>query len=466
MAASPSHTHNTVTSSYRPSISQTLSLWGYSSLLALLIPFAFLNLLLRAVIRHKDYNARRFERFGFVPAPPQQGGLLVHCVSVGEVTALTPLLKWLQKNNPELPLTVTTTTPTGSKRLRDTFGDAVHHFYLPYDLHMAMHGMLKRIQPSKVLIAEVELWPNLVHACWKHNIPVYQVNGRLTDRATQRYKKLAALFVPMMKKISGVCAQSQRDATNYLTLGLNPNKLTLCGNMKFDVPKPTSSSEIANALARIEDIAKGKRVLMAGSTHSADEKVLLPAFKELGKRYPELMLIIAPRKIQRAERLQLRATKAGFSVQRLSTLSPERAADILIIDSLGLLAQAYSLASIAVVGGSFANKGGHNPLEACAHGVPVIMGPNTDNLVGVRETLEQAKALTIVADSHQLYKKIDTLLTDDKQRLSHGLAGKDVMEKNRGALEKTLEAINSTSATAACISPANHSTSPIGKKTG
>ena len=456
MAVTPAgHKYNAESSLYRPSITQTLSLWGYSSLLALLIPFAFLNLLLRAITRHKDYNARRFERFGFVPAAPQLGGILVHCVSVGEVTAITPLLKWLQKNNPELPLTVTTTTPTGSKLLRDTFGNEVHHFYLPYDLHMAMNGMLKRIQPSKVLIAEVELWPNLVHACWKRDIPIYQVNGRLTDRAAQRYQKLAVLFEPMMKKISGVCAQSQRDATNYVALGLNINKLTLCGNMKFDAPKPASSSEIANTLSRIEDMAIEKRVLMAGSTHGTDEKVLLTAFKELHKHHPELMLIIAPRKIQRTERLQQRAIKAGFTVQRLSTLSPERATDILIIDSLGLLTHAYSMASIAVVGGSFANKGGHNPLEACAYGVPVIMGPNTDNLVGVRETLEQAKALIIVTDSHQLCTEIGTLLTDEKLRSSNGSAGKSVMERNRGALKKTLVAINLTTASAGLASTAN-----------
>ena len=166
---------------YSPKWHQDAFRWFYSCLLALLIPFAFFTLVKRGVTRQKDYNRRRFERFGYVAHAPKANGYLFHCVSVGEVVAASVLIKRIMQEQPERQITVTTTTPTGSARVRAIFGDKVHHFYLPYDLHMAMAGMLRRIKPSAVFITEVELWPNLIHACWKRDIPVLVVK-RQNDR--------------------------------------------------------------------------------------------------------------------------------------------------------------------------------------------------------------------------------------------------------------------------------------------
>jgi len=199
---------------YKPSFIENLCRWAYSFVLMLLIPFVLLQLVLRGALYSKGGAHKRFERFGIVSRPSKAGGYLFHCVSVGEVVAASCLIKRIMEDEPEAQITVTTTTATGSARVRDIFGDSVHHFYLPFDLHTIMAEMLKRVKPKAVLITEVELWPNLIHACWKRSIPVIVVNARMTDRSARRYRKVAKLFTPMLNKLEHVCAQGERDFKN------------------------------------------------------------------------------------------------------------------------------------------------------------------------------------------------------------------------------------------------------------
>jgi len=427
-------------STYKPSLIEDSCRWLYAFLTVLIIPFAFLNLLLRGVQRNKAYSHRKFERFGYVAHAPKANGYLIHCVSVGEVVAASCLVKRIMQEEPDTQITITTTTPTGSARVRDIFGDAVHHFYLPYDLHLAMGGMIRRIKPKAVLITEVELWPNLIHACWKRDIPVMVINARMTDRSARRYAKIGKLFTPMLRKLSHVCAQGKRDYENYLMLGMPAAKITLTNNIKFD--------QVATA----ESIEKGfmgwskadAPILVAGSTHELEEQVILDAMQTLWEREPRLRLILVPRHPERFTAVAKILDSNGISYVRTSqtkVLSDDT--KVVLLDEMGKLNSAYSVASIAFVGGSIAKKGGHNALEPAAFSVPVLMGPNTYNNPVICHFLQARGALIIVNNTSSMVSQCQSWLNSPETMQKAGQAGYQVLLDNRGALDSTLACIHS-----------------------
>ncbi len=423
---------------YRPTLGQNAFRWFYSVLLALIVPFAFINLMIRGRKRNKDYNHRRFERFGFVRRPAKTGGYLFHCVSVGEVVAASVLIKRIMREEPDTSITVTTTTPTGSARVRDIFGDTVHHFYLPYDLHMAMSGMLRRVKPKMVLITEVELWPNFIHCCWRRDIPVVVVNARMTDRSARRYKKLGILFTPMLSKISHVCAQGQRDYGNYRFLGLDKQKLTLTNNIKFDQAVSAGAD-----LIDFHGVSRESRTtLIGGSTHDGEELALIHTYQQLKGDYPSLLLILVPRHPER-----FNSVKKLLTEEKVNTVFSSEGGqvmaetDVLLVDEMGKLNVAYQVASIAFVGGSLADRGGHNALEPAAVQLPVIMGPNTYNNPMICQYLKDSGALFIVNDSVALTACCKTLLADPAKAAEAGKAGYAVLRANQGAVEKTINVI-------------------------
>ncbi|MDO6473891.1 lipid IV(A) 3-deoxy-D-manno-octulosonic acid transferase [Alteromonas sp. 1_MG-2023] len=427
---------------YRPGLSETLFRWLYSLLLALIVPFAFLNLIIRGQRRNKEYNHRRFERFGFVRPPAAPGGYLFHCVSVGEVVAASVLIKQLMKEEPETPVTITTTTPTGSARVRSIFKDSVHHFYLPYDLHMAMAGMLRRVKPKMVLITEVELWPNLIHSCWRRDIPVVVINARMTDRSARRYKKLKILFEPMLHKLSHVCAQGMRDFKNYQFLGIKQEKLTLTNNIKFD--QAMAAPDAGASFYRLEKNAR--RVLIGGSTHEGEESALLDAYQSLKPGFPDLLLILVPRHPERFARVADLLEQTGLHYLRTASPGAQVSSetDVLLVDEMGKLNTAYTFGTIAFVGGSLADKGGHNALEPAAQKLPVLMGPNVYNNPLICQYLQECGALSIVEDATQLAACCKTLLDSPDAARVAGEAGFAVISANRGATGKTLEVIRSS----------------------
>ncbi|NVK56379.1 MAG: lipid IV(A) 3-deoxy-D-manno-octulosonic acid transferase [Alteromonadaceae bacterium] len=424
---------------YSPRWYQDAFRWFYSCLLALIIPFAFLNLIKRGMTRQKDYNRRRFERFGYVAHAPKADGYLFHCVSVGEVVAASVLIKRIMAEQPDRQITVTTTTPTGSARVRSIFGDTVHHFYLPYDLHMAMAGMLRRIKPSAVFITEVELWPNLIHACWKRNIPVVVVNARMTDRSARRYKKFPILFKPMLNKISHVCAQGQRDYANYRFLGMPENKLTLTNNIKFDQASALNSAP--QGFMQLEH--SERKVLVAGSTHEPEESLFLDVYQTLKAEYPALLLVLVPRHPERFEAVARLINKYGLNmIQSAQSHTVPQNCDVLLVNEMGKLNAVYSAADIAFVGGSIADRGGHNALEPAAYKLPILMGPNIYNNPVICAKLEEAGALHIVDGQSDIQALLTAWLTDPEVAVAAGEAGFNELSKNSGALAKTMDVVN------------------------
>lgn len=432
---------------YRPTLIEDICRWGYSFLLVLAIPFAFITLMRRGQTRNKDYNRRRFERFGFVSHPRKKNGYLFHCVSVGEVVAASCLIKRIMQDEPDIQITVTTTTPTGSSRVQDIFGDSVHHFYLPYDLHMAMAGMIKRVKPKAVFITEVELWPNLIHACWKRNIPTMVVNARMTDRSAKRYKKIGILFNPMLNKLSHVCAQGKRDYDNYLFLGMPHDRLTLTNNIKFD--QVASLPNMPNGFYGME---KGNYpVLVAGSTHELEEQMMIDTCLKLWRKHPDLILIIVPRHPERFEHVAKLIESNQLNFIRTSELNTtisqgannDASSRVILLDEMGKLNLAYSVATIAFVGGSIADRGGHNALEPAAFSVPILMGPNTYNNPVICAYLKERGALHTYDNAEAFAAQCNIWLSEETQQQEAGQAGRQVLDENKGALNTTLTCINS-----------------------
>ena len=423
----------------KESVGQTLIRWSYTLLLCLLIPLAFVLWKMRSRSVKAAYEQALFGRFGLVYRPKRKGGYLIHCVSVGEVVSASVLIKTLMKQDASAHFTITTTTATGAARVRDIFGDTVQHCFLPYDLPFAMNTMLKRLAPKVVLITEVELWPNMIHACWKRHIPTVVINARLTERSAQRYAKISYLFAPMLAKVSHVCAQGQRDFDHYLQLGIDAQKLTLTNNIKFD----QASTHSPSAERVYKGLTRGVRpVIVAGSTHDPEEQFLLNAFEILRRHYPNLLLILVPRHPERFVIVEkMLSTTALTWSKSTDTSSISDDTDVLLINEMGKLNDAFGIGTVAFVGGSIADRGGHNALEPAAMSLPIMMGPHIYNNPVICEYLMEQGALQIVKSDTDIVELSKGWLSNPDAAMRDGNAGLSVIEKNSGAMLKTVECI-------------------------
>lgn len=430
-------------SSYKPSLLEEACRWLYSVLLLLLVPLVYWQLSSKSKTEPLAYRNNLLERLGFVPATAKKGGYLFHCVSVGEVVAASCLIKRIMALEPNVPITVTNTTATGSARVKSIFGDQVHHFYLPFDLPLSMRRLLKRVQPKAVLITEVELWPNLLHVCWKLNVPTFVINARMTERSATRYKKIGKLFNPMLSKVSHICAQGQRDYDNYALLGVEKDKLTLTNNIKFD-----QAVSVQEGTQSFLGLATSERpILVAGSTHDGEEQAVIETLTSLLSALPSTdaspLAILVPRHPQRFDIVEsmLASTNLRF-VKSTSVNTVSNDVDVVLLNEMGKLNLAYGVASFAFVGGSIADKGGHNALEPAAFSLPIMMGPYMYNNPVICEYLQECGALTVVNNAADMTACINNWMSHPNKALEAGRAGKLVLEQNSGALESTLACIN------------------------
>lgn len=412
--------------------------WGYSLLLMLISVFAVIPALISVFKSDKNATRRKFQRLGF-QSNPGQHDMLIHCVSVGEVVVAAKLVNQLLKQNPSIKIIITTTTQTGKEQVEKLFGDKITHRYLPFDTPFNMQRLMRQASPKKIVIIEVELWPNLIHYGFINRIPIYVINARMTDKSLRSYQKLSALFAPMIDKIVAIGAQGKRDFNNYQALGMPTNRLHLCNNIKFDIANEVSSQQ--HALIQQLYNPDGRQVLICGSTHEPEEEMLLACLTELKKRDLHPLLVLVPRHPQRFEQVEKLLSKSDFSYT-LSSHNNISMQDVILVDEMGALSSLYAIANIAFVGGSFASRGGHNALEAAIHAVPVIMGPSIYNNPEICHQLEAVGALKIVHQAAQLNSTVVNWLTDETSAKSCGAAGKNVIESNRGAIEKSMQLLN------------------------
>lgn len=415
----------------------------YSLLLTFFYLLIIIITLLKLPFRDASFRRRKCQRFGFSPTdkPLQTGGLLLHCVSMGEVVAASALVKRIRTQQPDYPITITTTTHTGADQVKAIFGDSVAHLFLPYDLRVCMKGLIQKVQPQKVLITEVELWPNMIDVCYQQDIPVYIINARLTEKSAKSYRKFSLLFNPMLQKINAVCAQGKRDLNNYRSMGIAEEKLFLSNNLKFDVA--LDPADVAKASDIKQQLQLPQRpILLGASTHDPEEEVLIQSYRKLKPLTQDLLLIITPRHPQRFDKVAKLLEDYKLSVVRLSeNTAISESTDVVLADKMGVLKSLYSLANVAFVGGSIANRGGHNALEAALFAKPILMGPHTYNNPAICQTLTDSGALQIIFDADSLSNQVNQWLDNPHEAQTAGKAGRRVINENAGAIAKTLEIV-------------------------
>ncbi|MCV9379535.1 MULTISPECIES: lipid IV(A) 3-deoxy-D-manno-octulosonic acid transferase [Hafnia] len=408
----------------------------YTILLYLIQPLIWIRLWMRGR-KAPAYRKRWAERYGFCSNKMLSGGIMLHSVSVGETLAAIPLVRALRHRYPTLPITVTTMTPTGSERVQSAFGKDVQHVYLPYDLPGSINRFLDRVNPKLVLIMETELWPNLITALNKRQIPLVIANARLSARSAKGYAKLGSFIRDILRRITLIAAQNQEDGERFISLGLKPSQLAVTGSLKFDISVTPQLAAKAVTLRR--QWAPHRQVWIATSTHEGEEAILIDAHKQLLEHFPELLLILVPRHPERFNDAIKLTQQADLSyITRSSGEIPSAKTQVVIGDTMGELMLLYGIADLAFVGGSLVERGGHNPLEPAAHAIPVLMGPHTINFKDICARLEQADGLITVTDAASLVKEITTLLTDEDYRSYYGRHAVEVLYQNQGALQKLL----------------------------
>lgn len=407
----------------------------YSLLLVLLLPLQLLRLLWRSR-RAPAYRRRIGERLGWFTPPPHDRPLIwVHAVSLGETLAARPLLERILEQLPQYRLAVTTTTPTASAQLQRLFGTRVFHVYAPWDTPGAVRRSLSRLQPRLLLIMETELWPNLLLQCARRGCPVLLANARLSARSAARYRRVPGFTRRTLEFLDGIAAQTEEDARRLRDLGAPTERLQVLGNLKHDLQIGEALRAQAAQLRRAWHLGE-RPVLIAASTHPGEEELALQAFARLRAAQPAALLLLVPRHPERAGALAARCRDAGWNLcRRSSGDAVDPAVDLLLVDTVGELLLFYGLADIAVVGGSFAGHGGHNPLEPAAWGLPVLCGPSMFNFAQAAARLQAAGALTTVSDGAQLAEQVLSLAADEQARRDRGSAGRAIVAAGRGVLE-------------------------------
>lgn len=411
--------------------------WLYSAVWYLALPWVLRRLRKRAQSA-PAYGERIEERFGKVPSRTDQP-LWIHSVSVGETVAIAPLVKLLLKRQPDLPILMTTMTPTGAERVENLFGDKVQHLYCPYDLPHALNRFMDRIRPRALIVVETELWPNIVETCRARNIPVLLANARLSARSAKGYAKFSALTRPMLQGLSLVAAQNQTDGARFIELGLPPENLTVTGSVKFDVAVPERAKHEAQTLKMLW--GKQRPVLVAGSTHEGEETLLLDLYARLRDEIPELLMVLVPRHPERFDGVAALVSERGFSVTRRSVGEPDVATQIYLGDTMGDLLMLYAAADLAFVGGSLIERGGHNPLEPAALAKPVVMGEHVFNFAVICEALRDAGGLVQVNRLEALEQESLRVLQDPIYAAQLGAAAADFVKENQGALERLYQQV-------------------------
>ena len=412
----------------------------YSVIWYLLLPFLFLRLWLRGR-QAPAYRQRWKERmaWGYLPGT-LKNSLWVHAVSVGETLAAVPMIERLLADYPQMPLLVTTTTPTGSERVKALFGDRVTHVYCPWELPTALNRFLRAFDPKMVIVLETELWPNLCAAAKRHGARLMLMNGRLSEKSYRGYSKFPRLVRPMMARFDALAVQTPVERERYVALGAWPERVHAIGSVKFDMTLDDTVRQGADALRAMI----GERpVWIAASTHPGEDEPVLAAHKALLETAPQTLLVLVPRHPERFDGVAQLIRQQGLGLARRSKQDTVTAdTQVYLADTMGELLMLFGVADVAFVGGSLVPVGGHNLLEPAGWGKPVLTGPHLHNFTAISNLLDDAGALTLVDNADALAIALQALFRYPDQRQRQGQAAAAVVEANRGALEKGLKLIS------------------------
>ena len=408
-------------------------LYGILSTIIFIIGMPFVFMIRRFIGKP---NAGLKQKFGFVKSPFDSDSdiIMLHGVSVGEVIALENLAKKIKETFPNKKLIVTTGTKTGQEIAQKKYENIADFItYFPFDIPFCVNRFLNNLNPKTVLIAETEIWPYFAYACKKRNISVSIINGRISDSTFNSYLKVKFFFKNVFKNFTAIYTQSEDDKRKYIEVGANPKNVEVMGNLKFDVVRKENNIEIGQA---------GYRIIIAGSTHSGEDEIILSMFKNLKEKYSDVKLLLAPRHPKRMPDIINLTENMGLKYGLRSNDDKFSDYDLIFLDTLGELGKMYSICHFAFIGGSFNKTGGHNPLEAVVYDKPVITGPSIHNFKDIYAILSRTDAGKIVSNPEELENYSDKLLADDNFYNKACQDCKSVFAAQQGALEFVIDKLS------------------------
>lgn len=402
------------------------------------------------MLRREKYRAGLRQRLGLYPETVKarlgKGKTIwVHAVSVGEVNAVTPLVRRLIAEMTEFPIVLSTVTLTGQKVARDKFGDSCAVIYFPLDFRFAVRRALELANPALVVLAETELWPNFIREAAARRIPVAVVNGRISDRSFRGYRRLRMFLRPLLQSVTRFGMQAERHARRIVALGATPEKVTITGNMKFDCGLMPCSESQRREVAASLGLRPEQQVIVAGSTHSGEEEILLDVFLSVRGGGDGTALVIAPRHPERAAEVAALAEEKGERCtlrSRLGTAGARADYSVLVVDTVGELANIYRCATVVFVGKSLVGGGGQNVIEPASLGKPVLFGPSMHNFREAAALLLKRGGAIQVKNAGELRSAIASLLADPARREEMGRRAAEAMGASRGATQRNLQIIN------------------------
>lgn len=410
------------------------SLWLYRLLLGGLLPVALPVIKLRQWLTGKS-RPRFRDRLGRALPEIPVGGVWIQAVSVGEVELARRLVAEMEQQAPELPLLVSATTATGLDLARRTLGERLPVFPCPIDLPGPVSRVFDAARPRLLVLVETELWPELIHQAGVRGVPVAVVNARLSEGSFAGYRRVAGRLRSLLAPLALVLARTAADADRFAGLNIPKDRIVITGNVKYDLARDERALEWEEAIRRA---AGGRPILVAGSTMEGEEGQVLDALAGLGADGATPLLILAPRHPERFDGVARLLSDRGLVFSRRSSGDAlPTDTDVFLIDTIGELARSYRLARVAFIGGSLVPTGGHNPLEPAVWGVPVLSGPHVHNFLEVYDEMTEAGAAHLVADSDELRVAAAAWLDEPDFAAAAGKAGREVVERNRGATART-----------------------------
>jgi 3-deoxy-D-manno-octulosonic-acid transferase len=377
------------------------------------------------------------QRFGLGKSVAARS-IWVHAVSVGEVQAGVPLVEALLKRFPAIPLVLTTVTPTGRARAEALFGSRADVRYVPIDLPGSVRRFFQRVQPQLAIILETEIWPNLYHRCGRLGVPLVLASARISPRSVASYRRLVGLFRETLSHGIFIAAQSAEDAERFVSIGANPSRTHVVGNIKFDFGYPPDMEARGHELRIL--LGVHRPVWVAGSTHAREEELLLDAHTQIRHRFSNALLVLVPRHPPRFTEVAALLRSRGIPfVTRTSKETVTSDTQVFLLDTLGELPAFYAAGDVAFVGGSLVPIGGHNLLEPAALSLPIVAGPHNFNSADIARMLVEQGAVRIVQDETQLATMIGGLLADPTTRTVMGASGRKVVDGNRGAVARLMQ---------------------------
>jgi 3-deoxy-D-manno-octulosonic-acid transferase len=400
-------------------------------------------------IRHNKYIGSLGQRLGYLPVSLNVDGeesIWIHAVSVGEALTARALAADLKERYPRLRLYLSTTTIAGQQVARRSLQHVDAVFYFPFDWAFIVKRTLNIVRPRVFVMMETEIWPNLLRLCRARGVKTVRINGRISSRSYPRYRMIRPFFRRVLADVDRFCMQSDESARRIVELGADQSKVTVTGSLKFDsleMPAVVSHGRPRERVLRFFRLSPNRTVLVAGSTVRGEEPAVLKAFSRLKGASPSALAILAPRQPERFGEVERLARDSGFVTARRSDLpiDTEPRADVVVLDTIGELAQLYQVATVVFVGGSLVDHGGHNILEPAVFGKPILFGPHMQNFKEIVDAFVGNDAAVQVGSARDLEQAMVSLATDPVRRAKLGAAARALVEANRGAKDKTLAVI-------------------------